>query len=253
MDDFKGDRKLQNNQWYTNYYRDCFSDYETHLNSSLVLQQLQEKLQYLDIRFPKRGRLLDIGCATGVFLDMAQKQGWTVEGVEISPDLASYAKEKFSLRVHATDVTHEKLSSAPFNAITLFDVIEHLPNPGEMIRACNELIVDDGLLLIRTPVEEGLLRDIAKSFFWASCSKCEFPMLWFYSYEHIQSFSMQSLTTLLKKYGFSVVKIFREEESLDRLNIPKYLKSTLRGVNLFSKLLHKQHKVTLVAQKQKNH
>jgi len=249
MDDFKGDRKLQNDRWYTNYYRDCFTDYESHLGSSLVLKQFQEKLKFLNLQFPKKGRLLDIGCATGVFLDMARKQGWSVEGIEVSHDLAVYAKEKFSLKVHELDLTQAKLNSEPFDVITLFDVIEHLPQPNLIIEACKELLTSGGILLIRTPMEESLLRDIAKLIYKSSFRKLEFPLLWFYSFEHIQSFSLKSLRTLFKNHDLSIVNVFREEESLDRINIPLGVKIAIKGINFISFLLHKQHKITVIAKK----
>lgn len=248
MEDFEGDRRTQDIK-YTNYYCDCFSDYESHTSSSLVLKQFQEKLDYLKLRFPQKGRLLDVGCATGVFLDMARKEGWEVEGVEISPDLASYARKNFSLKVHEHDLTQQKINTKPFQIITLFDLIEHIPDPNLMIAACQKLLVEDGLLLIRTPTEEGLLRNIAKVIFWASLTKVELPMHWFYSFEHIHSFSLKTLTLLLERHNFSVVNVFREEESLDRLDTPGYIKAALSGVNLISSVLDRQHKIAVIAKK----
>ena len=249
MDDFKGQRKLQNETWYTDYYSDCFANYADKLNSSLVLKQFQEKIEYFQLNFPHGGRLLDVGCATGVFLDMMRKKGWDVEGLEISDELASYARKAFSLNVHVKDLTREKLNTEPFHVITLFDVIEHIPDPNQMISACKDLIVDDGVLLLRTPTEEGLLRDIAKVIYRMSLSKAEFPMLWFYSFEHIHSFSLKTLSAILKKHGFSISKVFREEESLERINVPEYVKAIIKSVNLLSSRLNKQHKITVIAKK----
>ena len=224
MDDFKGDRQLQNDQWYTNYYNDCFVDYDKHMDSSLVLKQFEEKLNYCSKLFPKKGRLLDVGCATGVFLDMARKHGWEVEGVEVSRDLAAYAQDNFKLKVHCLDLTKDNLNSPPFDVITLFDLIEHVPDVNKMIKGCLNNLSDNGILIIRTPTEEGLLRDIAKILYKGSLRRFEMPMLWFYSFEHIQSFSFQSLDRLLKRNNLSTIKIFHEEESLDRIGIPKYIK-----------------------------
>jgi 2-polyprenyl-3-methyl-5-hydroxy-6-metoxy-1,4-benzoquinol methylase len=249
MNDFKGNRQLQNEQWYTNYYNDCFNDYDNHLDSSLVLKQFEEKLRYCGELFPQKGRLLDIGCATGVFLDMASKQGWEVEGLEVSMDLAAYARDNFGLKVHCLDLTKDSLDSPPFDVVTLFDLIEHIPNVNEMIKGCWNNLSDEGILIIRTPAEEGLLRDIAKIVYNGSLRKFELPMLWFYSFEHIQSFSFRSLTKLLEQHNFSVIKVFHEEESLDRLGLPKYIKFMIKGVNRVSSMLNKQHKIVVVAKK----
>ncbi|MHC4308396.1 MAG: class I SAM-dependent methyltransferase [Planctomycetota bacterium] len=249
MNDFKGNRQLQNEQWYTNYYNDCFNDYDTHLDSSLVLKQFEEKLCYCGELLPQKGRLLDIGCATGVFLDMASKQGWEVEGLEVSSGLAAYARDNFGLKVHCLDLTKDHLDSPPFDVVTLFDLIEHIPNVNEMIKGCRNNLSDEGILIIRTPAEEGLLRDIAKILYNGSLRKFELPMLWFYSFEHIQSFSFRSLSRLLEQHNFSVIKVFHEEESLERLGIPKYIKFMIKGINYLSGMLNKQHKIVIIAKK----
>ncbi len=248
MADFKGNRLLQELE-YPDYYTDCFADYNEKLDSSLVLEQFHEKTSYFESVFPHGGRLLDVGCATGVFLDMMKKRGWDVEGVEISDELASYARKTFSLNVHVTDLTREKINSEPFHVITLFDVIEHIPDPNLMIAACRDLLVEDGVLLLRTPTEEGLLRDIAKVIYRMSLTKAEYPMLWFYSFEHIHSFSLNTLNAILKKNGFSISKVFREEESFERVNVPEYVKVIIKSINLLSSLLNKQHKITVIAKK----
>ena len=249
MDDFKGQRKLQNETWYTDYYSDCFASYENNLNSSLVLRQFLEKADYFDLQFPQSGRLLDVGCATGVFLDMMQKRGWDVEGIEVSDELAAYARDTFSLKVHVKDFTREEFIAKPFHVITLFDVIEHIPDPNLMIAACRGLLVDNGLLLIRTPTEEGLLRDIAKLIYRATLKKIELPMHWFYSFEHIHSFSLNTLSLILEKHQFSEAKVFREEESLERINIPNPVKEIMKCLYSLSRLLSKSHKITVIGVK----
>lgn len=122
MDDFKGRRSLQELQ-YPDYYSDCYADYEQKTDSSLLLKQFEEKATYFDPLFSKGGKLLDVGCATGTFLDMMRKRGWEVEGVEVSSELAAYAREKFCAKVHVKDLTRERLDSGPFHVITLFDVM----------------------------------------------------------------------------------------------------------------------------------
>jgi hypothetical protein len=118
-----------------------------------------------------------------------------------------------------------------------------------MIAACKSLLTEDGVLLIRTPTEEGLLRDIAKIVYRISLRKVEFPMLWFYSFEHIHSFSLSTLGAMLNKHGFSVIKVFREQESLERINIPEYIKAVMKSIGILSLLLNKQHKITVIAKK----
>lgn len=248
MADFKGNRLLQELE-YPDYYSDCFAGYNEKLDSSLVLKQFHEKANYFKSEFPHGGRLLDVGCATGVFLDMMKKEEWDVEGVEISEELALYANKSFSVKVHIKDLTREEFDCEPFDVITLFDVIEHIPDPNQMINACKNLLTNDGMLLLRTPTEDSLLRDIAKIFYFLSAKKIDSPMLWFYSFEHLHSFSFNTLNALLKKHGFHIKKIYREEESLERINLPKFVKIGMKLIYLLSKLSNKQHKITVIAKK----
>ena len=155
MEDFKGKRTLQEFE-YSNYYSDCFVDYNQKNESSLVLMQFKEKANYFDSLLPKGSKILDVGCATGVFLDMMRKFEWEVEGVEVSNELASYAHEKFNLKVHVRDITKENLNSGPFQVITMFDVIEHVVNPVEVIEAIHEHLNPGGIALIYTPNLESL-------------------------------------------------------------------------------------------------
>jgi len=249
MEDFRGKRTLQNERWYTDYYSDCFANYEQRLGSSLVLKQFQEKANYLDSEFPQGGRLLDIGCATGIFLSMMQNRGWDVEGIEISDELATYARKTFSLKVHVRDITRENIECEPFHVITLFDVIEHIPDPNLMISACKSLLAEEGILMIRTPTEESLLRDIAKILHRITLRRFEFPLLWFYSFEHLHSFSLNTLSIMLDKHQMSISEVFGEEESLNRLSIPWYVKKAMNGVGVVSSLLNKSHKIVVVGKK----
>jgi hypothetical protein len=118
-----------------------------------------------------------------------------------------------------------------------------------MISACKKLLFDNGLLLIRTPTEEGFLRNIAKMIYWGTFTKFELPMLWFYSFEHIHSFSLKTLNKLLRNHNFSIIKVFREEEDINRLNIPIVIKGVIQGINLLSFMMNKEHKITVIAKK----
>lgn len=247
MDDFKGDRQLQNQSWYGEYYRECFVDYEKYSHTSPVLLQFRDKLSLLGKLLPLKGRLLDVGCATGVFLDMARKDGWEVVGIETSADLATYANENFGLEVHRVDVTREMPAIDQVDVITLFDVIEHIPEPDKMIASCAKLLKPGGYILLRTPDERGLMRGMAKLLFNLSLRRFDYPMLWFYSFEHIQSFSLRSLQHLLESGGFKVTNVIHENESMARLTIPGVVKLCIMAFNALESVLRRNHKIVVIA------
>ncbi|HEY76441.1 MAG TPA: class I SAM-dependent methyltransferase [Thermoflexia bacterium] len=102
-------------------------------------------------RLQPKGRLLDVGCATGIFLHEMQLAGWEVVGIEPDPAAAGYAQQRFGLDVRVGRLGQVGLPSASFDVITLWDVLEHLHTPWADLREIHRLLVDGGLLVIRIP------------------------------------------------------------------------------------------------------
>jgi len=104
-------------------------------------------------------RLLDVGCNTGFFLDVAKQYCNNVEGIETSELIAEYAAKKLGVKVHATDLLDFK-PPYTFDVITMFDVIEHIGNPFEFLYATKNLLNIKGIILIFTPNYLSLAFDI---------------------------------------------------------------------------------------------
>ena len=96
------------------------------------------------------GRLLDVGCATGFFLDEARKQGWQVTGCEVSAWAAAYASKTLSLEVEVGPFPNPALAGRQFDVVTFFNVFEQLPDPRAAERALRELVAPGGLVAIET-------------------------------------------------------------------------------------------------------
>ena len=96
-----------------------------------------------------RPRVLDVGSALGYFLHVAREAGWPARGVELSEYAAARARaEGFEV---ATGTVHDvDLPEGAFELVTLWDVIEHVPNPLAMLRRVHALLAEDGLLALST-------------------------------------------------------------------------------------------------------
>src|SRR5262245_51075017 len=81
------------------------------------------------LKDPAGGRLLDVGAAAGFLLVAAREQGWKVEGIELSSWLAAWAKERFELTIHTRPLQEGQFPPAHFDAVTMFDVLEHVEDP----------------------------------------------------------------------------------------------------------------------------
>src|SRR6185369_14337024 len=88
--------------------------------------------------------------ATGVFLDLARAAGWQVRSVELSTRHAAYARDSFSLDVWEGDFLDAPLPAGGFDAITMWDFLEHVMNPHAVLAKARELLAPGGVLLVFT-------------------------------------------------------------------------------------------------------
>jgi SAM-dependent methyltransferase len=150
-------------------------------------------LQALE-RHVSPGRLLDVGCALGYLLEAAAARGWEPYGVELSVAGAQQAAQTVGEgRVFCGALEAAPLQTESFQAVTLTDVLEHLPDPVASLRRCRELLAPGGMVLIATPRVGGF-------------SERVMGRQWFqYKDEHLQLFTPRALQEALGRAGLQVV------------------------------------------------
>ena len=143
----------------------------------------------------KARKLLDIGCYTGVFVQIAARHGWDAWGVEPSQWAAEQARRQ-GLSVLSGTLAQNlaNLSKGTFDVVTLWDVIEHLSDPMGEIRRVHRILRPGGLIVIHT-------MDIDSAF--ARLMGPRWP--WFMEM-HIYYFSQRTMADMLKKAGFGVIR-----------------------------------------------
>lgn len=94
-------------------------------------------------------RLLDVGCSSGAFLLNAKRFGFKVEGVEPAVKAAQTANG-LNLKVHSGYLEAINFPDNTFDCITLFEVIEHLINPSDLLKECRRILKPDGIIMIST-------------------------------------------------------------------------------------------------------
>ena len=145
---------------------------------------------------PKGLKVLDVGCFTGNFLDVAMEAGFEAYGLEMQSSAAARAARKHPGRVvHCEIECATDLSFGQFDCITAFDVIEHLRNPSALMALVGKYLKHEGLCIITTP----------DSYSWQARALGRYwpPYL---PVEHIHLFSVSSLIITLWKSGFSVIR-----------------------------------------------
>ncbi len=103
-------------------------------------------------RHVRPGRILDVGCASGLFLRHALEAGWQITGIEPSEALCAEARKNLGGKGQIKCATLEDAGlDAGFDAITLWDVLEHVPDPQGFLRLCRGLLKSDGYLFLNVP------------------------------------------------------------------------------------------------------
>ncbi len=153
----------------------------------------------------RSGRLLDMGCGLGFFLKaMAPRANWETFGCEISPAAVQYAREKLGLRnILGGRLEEADFPRGSFDIITMWDVLDHIPNPDPLLQHCHALLRDGGICFIRTPnVFNQLFRARLKKVARGMRPNGEYLM----ARDHPHHYSEVSIRGLLERNGFSGIE-----------------------------------------------
>jgi 2-polyprenyl-3-methyl-5-hydroxy-6-metoxy-1,4-benzoquinol methylase len=151
-----------------------------------------EALQYR--RYHITGRILDIGCGLGGFLQAAMELGWQYpEGIEIAPQAAEYVRKFFPVQTQPIEEVYYEANR--FDLVRLNNVIEHLPSPKALVRAVHRILRPGGLFAFSTPNFDSLSVAI-----WGR----DWP--YFGGKDHIYLFGPKTLTRLLEDSGFRAIR-----------------------------------------------
>ncbi len=116
-------------------------------------------------RLRKGGRLLDVGCGAGAFVQAMQARGWQAVGLERDAQAAQAARER-GLDVRAGEAPTHPFAPRSFDVITLWDVLEHLERPREALQGIAQWLAPGGWLVLRTP-DAGSLQARVFGRWWA--------------------------------------------------------------------------------------
>lgn len=141
-----------------------------------------------------RGRLLDVGCGSGLLLATMRGLGWEVSGTEIDAEAAARARQRLgAVTIHEGRVEELSLEAAHYQAVTLVHVVEHLLDPTATLRACARLLSPGGRLALVTPNAASLGRHA----FGADWRGWEPP-------RHIQVYELSSLRRVVEDAGLRI-------------------------------------------------
>lgn len=192
-------------EWLDAWYREEYCSFAQeeaagaqHLQQGLIkTATAQLRLQLLGPSGPK-GRLADMGCGGGFFVRTAAAGGWDAIGLEPSAAAARCAARAQQVRVVAGRLEAAPFADARFDAITMFDVLEHVFCPGACLTEARRLLAPGGTLVIETPNMAGWLPRVMGT---------RHP--WVRPPEHLTYFTPATLRRLLERCGLQVERLDR--------------------------------------------
>lgn len=178
----------------------------TDYKNEEVLKQIRSGNDWLKIqrhllrfelirKYIKSGFLFDLGVGWGHFLLAAKQLGYKIYGIEISKNPYIYSKEDLGLPVDHIDFFEMDMPNESFDIITLWDVLEHIDEANTFVAKCAELTKPGGYIVIQVPQIDSYI---------AKRRKERWNMM---GLDHVNYFSKKTITELLARHGYEVVKI----------------------------------------------
>ncbi len=211
----------------------------------------------------KNAKVLDIGCGGGLFLSLLKQEGAEVIGIELSDSRAQYAKTKHNLEIYKYPIESEfwqKKYAGHFDAVTLWDVIEHVNFPYQALQSAVNVLKAGGVLLIDTPCRDSFYHQFGELTYRLSDGRLPTFLNAMYSshlFGHKQIFSTTEMKELFESVGLEVIDLHKFHE----LSFPYdfYLRKLFKSetivkillpiVGVFFKIFKIQNKMLVIGQK----
>jgi 2-polyprenyl-3-methyl-5-hydroxy-6-metoxy-1,4-benzoquinol methylase len=204
----------------THYDKDYYAGWMMDTQQEKRLRMWDRRLKKVEKRC-KPGRLLDVGCATGAFLQLAQNNGWEVRGTEYSAYAAKYAGDHLRTDIFCGELIDARYKEAFFDVVTFWHVLEHVTDPTRYLQEARRILKPSGLLVIAVPNVNDYIMQAAYRIVKGR------PLRLFTKGEreiHLFHFSADTLRACLKKTGFDDIRIIPD------YGITEYSKQLVNGV-----------------------
>ncbi len=197
----------------------------------------------------KPGRLLDIGCAMGVFLSLARDRGWDVRGTDVSGFAVKFAAEHFGMDCREGSLGSAAFPDKYFDVITMWDVLEHFDDPLKELKEVRRVLADDGILIFDTPNEESLIRLLAHTAYVGTGGMLSYPVKKLYHEFHLYYYSPRTVRMLFEKAGFQIVELRKKTIPITKARGNRAEKMIVRFLSRFERATHREFELLGIVKK----
>jgi 2-polyprenyl-3-methyl-5-hydroxy-6-metoxy-1,4-benzoquinol methylase len=194
------------------------------------------------------GKLLDVGCANGVFVWMAHERGWEAEGVELSPFAAKWGRKQFDVNI--TEGTIRDLPPEPaYDVITFWDTIEHLPDPARALRGAYKRLAPGGMLAVLTPDSASLVNRLVHASHKVAPGFTGPYLEKLYHKDHLTYFDRETLGRALCEQGFEIHWLIGYDEDPTDTETSGLLRAGVFIARMAAMIIGRQHEILVWAAK----
>ncbi|MBI5659778.1 MAG: class I SAM-dependent methyltransferase [Nitrosomonadales bacterium] len=153
-------------------------------------------IRHMTLNEMPAGKLLDVGCGGGRFMNRMRRRGWDAEGIDFDEKATGKITRRYGMKTYTGDLVACALPGSSYDAITMSHAIEHLYDPENTLKECLRILKPGGKLVVVTPNADSM----GAALFGAFWRGWEPP-------RHLQIFSVKTLADFLHKAGFNINEI----------------------------------------------
>lgn len=189
------------------------ADYTVNLTARYQ-HKFKRRVAELAELVPPGSRILDVGCGGGDFCHVAAAAGFRPVGIDVSEPSIALARRRYpELQFELAEVEDfARVHDGEFDAVTSWDVLEHVLDPHAIVRGSRAALRDGGVLLLATPNGESVYDRIAHVAYRVSTRTGAVLLVQRYSLWHLQIWTRPTMRRLLREHHLAIVREERQRE-----------------------------------------